>query len=256
MCHNVLIIAPSREAQQTLSDKLNVDYQIFTANDWFDSITLIKKQAIQLVICLTGDKSASGFLLCRQLKTNSISAHLPVILITAGENLQVRIKALEAGADVHLGGPLFREYLDVQMRNLIVNRIKVRQHFARPVGADDDQPDLEGKDQIIRKLSNCLLDLEPDTGLGVDQLARLMHMSRPTLYRKMKHITNLTPNELINEARLRKAAELLAGGEHKIADVARMVGYGSQSSFGKSFLKQFKVTPATYQRMKKIMDAA
>ena len=256
MCHNILIIAPSREAQQALSDKLSVNYQIFTASEWFDSITLIKRQAIQLVICLTGDKPASGFLLCRQLKSNSISAHIPVILITAGENLQVRIKSLEAGADVHFGGTLFRECLDAQIRNLIANRIKVRQYFVRPVAADDDQPDLEGKDQIIRKLSNCLFDLEPDTELGVDQLARLMHMSRPTLYRKMKHITNRTPNELINEARLRKAAELLAGGGRKASDVARMVGYGSPSSFGKSFLKQFKVTPATYQRMKKIMDAA
>jgi two-component system cell cycle response regulator len=256
MCQNILIIAPSRVAQQTLSDKLSIGYQIFTANEWIDSILLIKRQAIRLVLCLAGNKPASGFLLCRQLKSNAISAHIPIILITEEENLQVRIKALESGADVHIGGILFREYLDVQMRNLIANRVKVHQHIVKPVAAGEDQPDGDGKDQIIRKLSDCLLALQPETELGVDQLAKLMHMSRPTLYRKMKLITNLTPNELINEARLRKAAELLASGGHKVSDVARMVGYGSPSSFGKSFLKQFKVTPATYQRMKKIMDAA
>jgi AraC-like DNA-binding protein len=209
-----------------------------------------------LVICLTGDKPASGFLLCRQLKSNGISAHIPVILITAEENLQVRIKSLEAGADVHIGGPVFREYLDVQMRNLITNRVKVRQHFTKGAIVDESQADLTGKEEIIKKLSSCLSALKPDTEPGVDQLARLMHMSLPTLYRKMKHITHLTPNELINEARLRKAADLLTEGRYRVSEVARMVGYGSPSSFGKSFLKQFKVTPATYQRMKKIMDAA
>jgi len=256
MCHNVLIIAPSRESQQALSNKLSIDYQVFAANDFTNSIVVLKKQPIQLIICLAGDKHASGFFLCRQLKSNSISAHIPVILITARENLQIRIKSLEAGADVHMGGTLFREYLDAQMRNLIANRVKVRQHFVKGTVADDNQPDLTGKDQIIKKLSSCLFGLRPNNNPGVDQLAQMMHMSRPTLYRKMKHITNLTPNELINEARLRKAAELLADGGYRVSEVARMVGYGSPSSFGKSFLKQFKVTPATYQRMKKIMDAA
>lgn len=112
------------------------------------------------------------------------------------------------------------------------------------------------KELIIRKLNECLYDHVQDKDLNVELLAKLMYMSRPTLYRKMKSITNLTPNELINEARLKKAAALLATGEYRVFEVARMVGYTSQSSFGKLFLKQFKVTPASYQRMKKMMDAA
>lgn len=256
MRHNVLIIAPSREAQLALSDKVSVDYQIFAFNEWDNSMDVLKRHPIQLVICIAGDKPESGYSLCRQLKSNNLSAHIPAILITKQENLQVHIKSLQAGADVHIGGTVFREYLDAHMRNLIANRVKVRQHFVKRAPATDTILDLSGKDQIIRQLSHCLFDLELHTDLGVDQLARLMHMSRPTLYRKMKHITNLTPNELINEARLRKAAELLAEGEYRVWEVARMVGYGTPSSFGKSFLKQFKVTPATYQRMKKIMDAA
>jgi AraC-like DNA-binding protein len=117
-------------------------------------------------------------------------------------------------------------------------------------------PAMQEKEQLIQKLNDCLFGPVPEKDLNVDLLAKRLHMSRPTLYRKMKGITDLTPNELINEARLIKAAELLAAGEHRAFEVARMVGYTSQSSFGKSFLKQFKVTPATYQRIKKMMDAA
>jgi AraC-like DNA-binding protein len=104
------------------------------------------------------------------------------------------------------------------------------------------------RDEIMQKLNECLYGETHSRELSVDWLARLLHMSRPTLYRKMKSLTGLTPNELINEARLSRAATLLAGGEHRAFEVAKMVGYTSQSSFGKSFLKQFKMTPATYQR--------
>jgi AraC-like DNA-binding protein len=104
------------------------------------------------------------------------------------------------------------------------------------------------RDEIMQKLNECLHGEAHSRELSVDWLARLLHMSRPTLYRKMKSLTGLTPNELINEARLNRAATLLAGGEHRAFEVAKMVGYTSQSSFGKSFLKQFKMTPANYQR--------
>lgn len=107
------------------------------------------------------------------------------------------------------------------------------------------------KEQILKQLHECLFYHACDKDLNADRLAKLMYMSRPTLYRKMKSITGLTPNELIVEVRLKKAAELLAAGEYRVFEVARMVGYISQSGFGKSFLKQFKVTPAAYQRMKK-----
>ncbi|AXY74115.1 AraC family transcriptional regulator [Paraflavitalea soli] len=256
MCHNVLIIAPSREVQKVLSDKISVAYQLFTAIDHPAILTVLKEHPIDLVICLAVDRPATGYFCCRQLKSDNISAHIPFILITREESLQIHIKALEAGADVHIGGPVFRECLDAHMRNLITNRGKIRQHFQKRAAGEDQVPEQDGKGQIMRQLTSCVLSLQSPEGISVDQLARMMHMSRPTLYRKIKDITHLTPNELINEARLRKAAELLAEGEYKVLEVARMVGYGSPSSFGKSFLKQFKVTPATYQRMKKIMDAA
>lgn len=100
----------------------------------------------------------------------------------------------------------------------------------------------------IQRLHECQAAILQHPGIDVDQLARLMYMSRPTLYRKLKEITGLTPHELINEIRLKKAAELLADGRYRAFEVARIVGFTSQSSFGKSFLRQFKVSPAMYRR--------
>lgn len=257
MRSNVLIITPSRKELTVLSDHLQADYQVFAAGDVTGLLQVIGQQSIQVIICGAGWPAEQGRALCRQLKANSAAAHIPIILITAEDSLPERISSLEAGADSHIGGTLSVEHLQAQIKNLIANRIKIREYFARRARhVNNSAASAWEKEQLLTKLHECLFVHVPDKYLTVDLLAKLMHMSRPTLYRKMKSITDLTPNELINEARLKKAAELLAAGEYRVFEVARMVGYTSQSSFGKSFLKQFKVTPATYQRMKKIMDAA
>jgi AraC-like DNA-binding protein len=89
-----------------------------------------------------------------------------------------------------------------------------------------------------------------DADLDVEKLAKFVNMSRPTLYRKIKSISDLSPNELINITRLKKAAELLAEGTHKIYEVADLAGFGSQTNFGRIFFKQFGMTPSDYVLLK------
>ena len=111
--------------------------------------------------------------------------------------------------------------------------------------------DLPAEDDFIKRLNECIHENIHDKKFSVDQLARCMNMSRPTLYRKIKQATVHTPNALIALARLQQAAMLLLAADYKVFEVAQKVGFHSSSSFGKAFLKQFKVTPATYQRMNK-----
>lgn len=79
-----------------------------------------------------------------------------------------------------------------------------------------------------------------------------MHMSRSALYRKIKEMSNLSPNELVNIAKLKKAAELLKKGDYKIYEIAEMVGYNSQTSFGRNLQKQFNMTPTEYMKVEGI----
>jgi AraC-like DNA-binding protein len=178
-------------------------------------------------------------------------AHIPVILLSGEDSLEVKIKALEAGADACMHPAMPWKYLDAQINNLIINRIKVSQHVGASFPVNNNFPDLNNDEEFDKKLHNCICSHFHDPLLNVHLLAKLMNMSRATLYRKIKTITNLTPNELINEARLKRAAEKLGAGGYKVFEIARMVGFQSQSSFGKAFLKQYKVTPAAWQRIKK-----
>ncbi|WP_205509577.1 helix-turn-helix domain-containing protein [Longitalea arenae] len=99
-----------------------------------------------------------------------------------------------------------------------------------------------------KQLDDCILNNLHRHMLNADLLARFMNMSRPTLYRKIKNSTGRTPNELIARARLNQAAMLLAAGDYRVFEVAKMVGFSSAGTFGKAFLKLFKVTPTEYKR--------
>jgi AraC-like DNA-binding protein len=109
------------------------------------------------------------------------------------------------------------------------------------------QPD----ESFLDKLNAVIYKNIQDADLDVEQIANFMNMSKPTLYRKVKAISNLTINELINITRLKAAAKLLEKGDYKIYEVANMVGYSSQSHLGRNFLKQFGTTPTEYQQSKR-----
>jgi two-component system, cell cycle response regulator len=189
--------------------------------------------------------------MCTQLKASSRHAHIPVILLAAEDSLEVKIKALEAGADVCMHPSTPWKYLEAQINNLIINRIKVCRHVDSSIPVQNNFPEADNEEGFEKKLNGCISSHLHDPLLDVHQLARLMNMSRPTLYRKIKTITTRTPNELINEARLKRAAEQLELGGYKVFEIAGMVGFQSQSSFGKAFLKHYKVTPVAWQRIKK-----
>lgn len=107
------------------------------------------------------------------------------------------------------------------------------------------------EENFIKKLNDFLYNNVQNSSLSVGLLATSMFMSRATLYRKIKSLTDLTPNELINGVRLKQAAELLKSADYKVFEIAKMVGFNSQSSFGKVFAKHFKMTPTEYQRLNK-----
>ncbi|MEZ0131306.1 helix-turn-helix domain-containing protein, partial [Flavobacterium sp. LBUM151] len=104
---------------------------------------------------------------------------------------------------------------------------------------------------FLKKLDDEILKNITDPDLSVESLAEIMNMSRSTLYRKIKDISNLSPNELINLVRLKRAAELLLKENYKMYEIAEMVGYKSQTSFGRNFQKHFAMSPSDYIAMNK-----
>lgn len=133
--------------------------------------------------------------------------------------------------------------------SLIINNISCSENHTRQ--QRDHIGSLKG-DEFIKRLQECIADNIHNKVLNVGFLASTLNMSRPTLYRKIKNITNHTPNELIGLNRLKQAALLLTSSNYKVFEVAELVGFNSSSSFCKAFLKQYKVTPVAYKRINRI----
>lgn len=248
----ILLVDDNPEILDFISDDLSEKYSVIKALNGQEALDMIEIENIQLIISDVMMPVMDGFELCKKIKTNFDHSHIPIILLTAKNTLQSKIEGLEVGADAYIEKPFSPEHLQVQIANLLINRNKIREHFASsPLAGINTMAYSKPDESFLDRLNAAIIKNIQNPELDVEQIASLMNMSKPTLYRKVKAISNLTINELINITRLKAAAKLLEDGDYKIYEVAAMVGYSSQSHLGRNFLKQFGTTPTEYQQNKK-----
>ncbi len=243
----ILLVEDNKEILQFIQKELQQTYAIRKALNGQDALEIMQTENIQLVISDIMMPVMDGIELCKRMKTDLLYSHIPVILLTAKNTLQSKIEGLDAGADAYIEKPFSLEHLQAQIQNLLTNHNNIKEYFARsPLthikGIACSKPDKDFLEQLQQIIAENITDMD----LDVDKLSKMMNMSRPTFYRKIKGLSDLSPNELINLSRLKKAAELLAGGTYKISEVASIVGYTLQSNFARDFHKQFGVTPSGY----------
>lgn len=243
----ILLVEDNEDLLDFIAKDLIDDYHVLKANNGHQALEILQEEKIQLVLSDVMMPGMDGFTLCQQVKTNLESSHIPVILLTAKSALQSKIEGLSSGADAYIEKPFSMEHLKVQIANLLSNRRHILEHFSSsPLAHIRSIAQTETDETFVKKLDEIMDVHISDPDLNVETLAEIMHMSRSTLYRKIKEMSDLSPNELINIARLKKAAELLKKGDYKIYEIAEMVGYNSQTSFGRNFQKQFNMTPTEY----------
>lgn len=251
----IIIADDHEEILDFIADDLSIEYHTLKAINGKEVLDLLLENTVQLIISDVMMPVMDGFELCRTLKSNVEFSHIPVLLLTAKNTLQSKIQGLEEGADAYIEKPFSPAHLLAQIQSLLNNRNNVHQYFANSPLAHINTMAYNKWDKVfLEKINSLIHENITSENLDVEYLAQKLNMSRPTLYRKIKAISDLTPNDLINISRLKKAAELLCGGEYKIYEVAYLVGYSSQTHFGRNFQKQFGMTPTEYmekQRSKK-----
>ncbi|WP_454804706.1 hybrid sensor histidine kinase/response regulator transcription factor [Mucilaginibacter phyllosphaerae] len=248
----ILLVDDNPEILDFLENELIEKYAVMRALNGREALEKIEAENVQLVICDVMMPVIDGFEFCQKVKTNFEHSHIPIILLTARNTLQSKIEGLEVGADAYIEKPFSPEHLQVQIANLLINRNKIKDYFASsPLANIKTMAYTKPDESFLDKLNLVIYRNMQNADLDVEHIANLMNMSKPTLYRKVKAISNLTINELINITRLKAAAKLLEQGDYKIYEVANLVGYSSQSHLGRNFLKQFGTTPTEYQHSKR-----
>ena len=245
--NTILVVDDHEDILEFLKAVLSDSYQILTASNGEEALKILDEEMVHLIISDVMMPLLDGFELCQIVKSKVEYCHIPLILLTAKNTYKAKIEGLEVGADAYIEKPFSHQYLIKQIDNLLKNRAKIIDHFSNSPFEDVRVMAHSKTDELfLKKLNDYILDNLESTSLDIDTLAYHMHMSRPTFYRKVKSISALSRKALIDLTRLRKAAELLATNDYKVYEISKMVGYASQTVFGKNFQKHFKLTPMEY----------
>lgn len=243
----ILLIDDNAEILEFIEDSLVKDYDIIKTQDPSKADFILKRNPISLIISDVMMPVMDGFELCKRLKASTQWNHIPLILLTAKNTLLSKIEGLEIGADAYVEKPFSPRHLKAQIASLLTNRTMIKAYFSRsPLIHFKSIANNREDELFMERLNQVIIENMENSDLHSEHLAEALFISKPTLYRKIRLITEVSLVELITVARLKKAAELLASGEYRISEVSNITGFSSPNHFSRTFLKQFKMSPTTF----------
>lgn len=249
----LLIVDDNEDLLEFLVAVLSADYNILTTTDAREALVLLEKESVQLLITDIMMPGMDGNELCKIVKKEDAYSHIPVIMLTAKNTIQSKIEGLELGADAYIEKPFLVDYIKVQISNLLSNRNKVKAYFSHSPLAHIVSAGYNKEDEhFLERINEIINENIDNINFSVDDIARIMNTSRPTLYRKIHSLSNITPNEFINTVRYKKAAEYLATGNYKVYEIIHLLGFSSQANFTRSFHKRMGMTPTEFINSRKL----
>lgn len=244
---SVLLVEDNVELLNFMESDMVDVYRINKATSADLAFEVLQKENIHIIVSDIAMEGMDGFSFCQSVKTNLETSHIPVILLTAKSSLNSKIQGLESGADAYIEKPFSIEHLKSQIANLLSNRSMLLQHYSKsPLAHLKSIANTKTDHDFVFKLEEIIDENLANPEFNVEIMAEMMNMSRSTLYRKINDISDLSPNDLINVTRLKKAAILLKTSNYKVYEVSEIVGYNTTASFGRNFHKQFNMTPSKY----------
>ena len=242
---SLLIIEDNEDVREYIRSLFISRYAVSEACNGEEGVRIAKEQLPDLIISDVMMPGMDGVECCRRLKSELQTCHIPVILLTACSLDEQRIQGYDGGADSYISKPFNSQLLLSRVRNLIANRRQLRQFFG-----DNQTIEKEAISDLdkgfVSRFKSLVEERMKDAELNVEDLGRNMGMSRVQLYRKLKSLTNYSPNELLRQMRLKKAASLLASSDMTVAEIAYEVGFSSPSYFTKCYKEQFGESPTEF----------
>ena len=243
----VLIVEDNEDMRQFIRYILSDSYNLIEAENGEEGFEVAKKHLPDVVISDVMMPKTDGFDLCQLLKTNVATNHIPVILLTAYALDEQKQVGFESGADAYISKPFNVKLLKTRVRKLIENRKKIRESFSNFLLNETKQETL-GKieQQFITDFTQYVENSIANPELNIDEIADALGLSRSNLYRKIKSLTDYSPNELIRTIRVKYAKQLLNSKAKSISEVAYEVGFSSPSYFAKCFKDFYNESPTEY----------
>jgi signal transduction histidine kinase/ligand-binding sensor domain-containing protein/DNA-binding response OmpR family regulator len=245
--HSLLLVDDDPEIRQYLRLLFAGQYKIFEAGSGREGLEMLRNHQPDLVISDVMMNEMTGIELCRLIKTDASLSHIPVVLLTASNSQESRLKGIEGGADDYISKPFDRELLVARVGALLKNRHDLQQYFYNEITLQAN--DLKISPEYTEFLRECIRIVEnhlTDPDFTIKVLAAEIGMSHSTLYGRIKSISGQSMNSFIRFIRLRKAAQLLITTDHTILETAYQVGINDIKYFREQFHKLFGMKPSEY----------
>lgn len=243
----VLIIDDNEDIRSYARILLGSEYCVEEAVNGREGLDKARQLMPDAVVCDVMMPVMDGWECCRRLKDEWQTSHIPVMLLTACTLNEQRIMGFDSGADAYIEKPFSPDMFRARLRNLIVNRRRLKAFFGDK--STIEKADVSDLDKGFAERFRELIDLHlNNSDLSVEDLASEMGLGRSQLYRKVKALTGYSPVELIRVARLKKAAEMLTRTDKTVSEIAYEVGFSTPSYLTKCFRDYFGVSPSDYAK--------
>jgi len=243
----MLIVDDDEDMRNFVQGHFAKHFTVLTAADGKQALRVLEKFNVSLIVSDWMMPEMDGPELCRQVRQNPNISHLPFVMLTAKTDDSSKAEGMNCGADIYIEKPFSMKYLEASVNHLIEMRRLLQRKFSHtPLESIQDIAPTKMDNNFLEKMSKIIEENLANPELNVAFLAGQLGMSRSSLFNKIRGLADVTPNEMIQVIRLKKAARLLKEGSYRISEVSYMVGFSSPSYFSKCFQKQFGMKPADF----------
>ncbi|HEX7367170.1 MAG TPA: two-component regulator propeller domain-containing protein, partial [Pelobium sp.] len=243
----ILVVEDNEELNHYICQTMAPIGKVLSVNNGKQGVDKALQVIPDLIISDVMMPEMDGYQLCKTLKTNNHTSHIPIILLTAKADDVSHIEGIELGADNYLAKPFNPAVLISHVKNLIKSRKKLKELFANKLNLAPSDVEVSSFDEEFIKKSIEFIEVNMQREKpSIDELAYQLNMSRSTFYRKLKALTGMSGSEFISLIRLKRSAQLLETGEYSVSMAAYEVGYNDLKNFRKSFSNQFGMNPSEY----------
>jgi signal transduction histidine kinase/ligand-binding sensor domain-containing protein/DNA-binding response OmpR family regulator len=243
----ILVVEDNADVRKYIRGVLEPRYLVEEAKDGCQGIKRAKEIIPDLIISDIMMPGVDGYKLCQDLKTDIITSHIPIILLTAKASEASILQGLETGADDYIIKPFNTKILMTRIRNLILLRQQLHRKIKRQMLLQPVEISISSMDEMfLKELQKVIEENLGDPEFDVDALCKKLYMSQPTLYRKIRALTGESPTLFIQSYRLKRAAQLLKANFGNVTEVAYEVGFSSSAYFTVCFKEKFHRLPHTF----------
>jgi len=243
----IVVVDDNPDILSFIKMNLRDQYEIITASNGTEGLERIIAACPDLAICDVMMPDLDGFELCRRIKANELTSHIPVILLSAKDNASDQEAGFRCGADAYITKPFSIKVLHARIDALVANREKLKDIFTQKMQGDDAHSLSEGtEDKFMQSIVTEIQKNLSNSEYSVKELCEATNWSYIQVYRKVKALSGITVNELIRNLRLQKAASMLTKPDIRISEIMYEVGFSSPSYFTKCFKDYYDMTPKEY----------